>query len=295
MAHPGNAQKTTPVVAVLNIKGGVGKTTVTAHVMRVLYHQCAARTLLVDLDPQFNLTQAVVSRQTYDKLKEEGKTVYAAMEPPSNVGLFDVAVVDAPPPPSADLVYQLRYFTSSKPVVSLDLLPGDFRLVKYSLISDAAKLDAARQRFLRFISQARDDYRLICIDCNPSSSFITNCALHACTHLLVPVRPDRYSILGVELLADLLDRIPTILPKPQMIILLNGVPRQKYNPRIENELRAHGTFGTRVLASTLHQSGLLEARSDYTGFATDKPVPYRSLLKTEITGIVGELRQKLGL
>jgi len=49
----------TPVLSILNMKGGVGKTTVSAHVMRVLYHRYQKRILLVDLDPQFNLTQAL--------------------------------------------------------------------------------------------------------------------------------------------------------------------------------------------------------------------------------------------
>jgi chromosome partitioning protein len=56
------------VVAVLNMKGGVGKTTISAHLMRVLYHNFAKRVLLVDLDPQFNLTQCLVSRADYDTL-----------------------------------------------------------------------------------------------------------------------------------------------------------------------------------------------------------------------------------
>jgi chromosome partitioning protein len=290
MARPARA----PVVATLNMKGGVGKTTVAAHVMRVFYHSQRAKTLLVDLDPQFNLTQAVVTRPTYDKLKSSNKTIYAVMEPPSTSGLFDTTVSNEVPPPIAGLIHNLRHIVNTQPPVTLDLLPGDFRLVKYSIIHDKPKLDSVQQRFKRFISSARDDYQLICIDCNPSSSFITHCALHACTHLLVPVRPDRYSILGLELLADLLESMPTIDPKPTLIVQLNGVPRQHYDRQIENELRAHSKFGSVVLANALHQSSLLEARSDYTGFATDKGVPYKKLLKTEIVSIVNELAPKLG-
>jgi CO dehydrogenase nickel-insertion accessory protein CooC1 len=49
------------VIAVLNMKGGVGKTTVSPHVMRVLYHNMQRKILLVDLDPQFYLTQCLMS------------------------------------------------------------------------------------------------------------------------------------------------------------------------------------------------------------------------------------------
>lgn len=58
-----------PVVAVLNMKGGVGKTTLSANIFRVLFERRQAGTLLLDLDPQFNLTQALFTRSAYDKLK----------------------------------------------------------------------------------------------------------------------------------------------------------------------------------------------------------------------------------
>jgi chromosome partitioning protein len=290
MAH----DKLGPVVAVLNMKGGVGKTTISSNVFRVFYHRRKISTLLVDLDPQFNLTQAVTSRAMYDRLRKEGKTILAAMEPSSDLGLFDIAVSTAPPPQARDIAHGLRHFPTANPPITLDLIPGDFRLVKYSLVADQDKLKAAHERFCRFIAEARREYGLVCIDCNPSSSFITSCALHACTHLLVPVRPDKYSILGLEILADFLDQIPTIYPKPGIIVVLNGIPRQGYDRKIENELRAHQAFGAKVLASSLHLSRILEARSDYTGFATDKGAPHTKKLVTEIRALVDELAKGLG-
>ncbi|MGH7925488.1 MAG: ParA family protein, partial [Candidatus Binatus sp.] len=270
----------------LNMKGGVGKTTIAAHVTRVLYRELSKKTLLIDLDPQFNLTQCVITRSNYDSLKKANSTIFAAMEPPSSVGLFDVATSTQPPPKPDDLAIRLRRLRNDK--AYLDLVAGDFDLVKYSLISDQHKLHSVQQRFLHFVALARAEYDLIVIDCNPSSSFITLCALTACSRLLVPIRPDRYSILGLELLANFLERIPTIIPKPRITILLNGIPRQNYKPAIENELRAHKTFGSSVLAQKLHYSRLLLASSEYVGFATDKPVPHRTRLEKEISDIVTE-------
>ena len=261
--------------------------------MRVLYHRYKLRTLLVDLDPQFNLTQCLTTRKVYDDLKAKGRTIFSTMEPPSQVGLFDVATTNKPPPPASDVTRRLKYITNTD--VALDLVPGDFELVKYSLVDDQTKLTAVRRRFLRFVSEARGEYDLVVVDCNPSSSFITLCALHACSHLLVPVQPDRFSILGLELVADLLDRIPAIHPKPEITILLNRIPRGPYDRTVEDELRAHSTFGQQVLTNRLHTSRLLSASPKYTGFATDKPVPYRDLLRTEITAIVDELVDRLGL
>jgi chromosome partitioning protein len=278
------------VIAVLNMKGGVGKTTVSAHVIRVLYHQLGKKVLLLDLDPQFNLTQCLMTRNQYDQIKKENKTILNVMEQPSEIGLFDVAVTTHKPPVPSSLAYVLRYFRDGS--AYLHLIPGNFELVKYSLIDDHQKLEAVKQRFLHFISLARAEYDLVVIDCNPSSSFITLCALHACSNLLVPVRPDKYSILGLELVADFLDRIPTIQPKPDITVLLNGIPTKGYDATIENSLRADSRFGKLVLTSTLRQSKLLLATSDYTGFATDKPAPYKALLRTEISAIVSELAKR---
>jgi chromosome partitioning protein len=74
-----NKKKLVPVVAVLNMKGGVGKTTISAHVFRLMYKKLQAGTLILDLDPQFNLSQALFTRKRYEKLKEEGKTIFSAM------------------------------------------------------------------------------------------------------------------------------------------------------------------------------------------------------------------------
>ena len=287
-------QTLAPVVAVLNMKGGVGKTTISAHVMRVLYHHHRIKTLLVDLDPQFNLSQALVSRAAYDKRKDANSTIFSVMEPPQSMGLHDTRASDSPPPRAEHIIWRLRYFAKPS-TVSLDLLPGDFRLVKYTMIDNRLKLDSVQRRFLRFIGESRKDYSLICVDCNPSSSFITSCALHACTHILVPIRPDRYSVLGLEILCDFISGIPTIFPQPEILLLLNGIPRRNYYSAIEDELRAHTTFGPKVLTNPLYQSGLLESRAGYTGFATDRPAPWRHLLKEEISAVVDELTSRLGL
>jgi hypothetical protein len=52
------SSKLAPVVAILNMKGGVGKTTISAHVMRVLYRTLRKKTLLIDFDPQFDFADS---------------------------------------------------------------------------------------------------------------------------------------------------------------------------------------------------------------------------------------------
>ena len=175
----------------------------------------------------------------------------------------------------------------------LDLLVGHIDLVKYSLIDDHAKLNAAIKYFKIFVSQARDEYDLIVIDCNPSSSFITQCALVTSTHVVSPVRPDKYSVIGVRLVSDLLDRIAPS-PRPEQLILMNGVGRGSKPDVVESELRA-SKFGPNVLVNRLHRSGLLAANASYTGFATDKKVAWKQQLQTDMTNLANELALRLGV
>lgn len=287
-----------PVVAVLNMKGGVGKTTISANVFRILFERKRLKTLLIDLDPQFNLTQALHTRERYDKLKGDGKTIYAVMEPSPHVSLFEIKTSAQPPPLAADLVYTFFYFPKADPPCTLDLLAGDFDTVKYSLMDDSKKLNAVRKRFASFVQNSQESYGLICIDCNPSSSFLTMCALEVCTHIVVPVRPDRYSILGLDVLWKFVHDFIPITPKPEFLIILNGVPRSVGGTQIglvETELRGHKVYGKRTLASVLRLSGVLQAKADYTGFATDRRVSWTKALRSEIAALSDELSQKLGI
>jgi chromosome partitioning protein len=250
MATKAATKKTAPVVAVLNMKGGVGKTTLSAHLMRVLYLKLMKKTLLIDFDPQFNLTQTVVTQTRYEKLKQANQTILAVMESAPLTSLFTVSSNSTPVPGMADVSIQMKAVTSG--AAELRLVPGDFGLVKYSLIADQNSLAPVRSRFEQFVSSARDEMDLVCIDCNPSSSFMTICALQVATHLLVPVRPDRFSILGLELLEKFVAGLPTLLTKPKFIIVLNGIPRTGYDPTVENILRSHPDFGSRTLSTPIY-------------------------------------------
>ena len=292
MATKGPA-KSAPVVAVLNMKGGVGKTTISAHVMRVLYLALSKKTVLIDFDPQFNLTQSVVLQPNYEKYKSESKTILSVMEPAHQTSLFKVTASQAPPPALEAVSVRLKRIINTE--IDLRLVPGDFGLVKYSLIDDSKSLAPVKVRFKQFIENCRKEVDLVCIDCNPSSSFMTLCALEVATHLLVPVRPDRFSILGLEMLDAFVSDLPALKMKPKQLIVLNAIPRSNYDPAVENILRSHPKFGSQTLSNPLYQSKILEANPSYTGFATDKRVPYRNLVNDNIEKLAVELGGELGL
>ncbi|WP_161958950.1 ParA family protein [Acidovorax sp. ST3] len=285
-------KKSGVVVSVLNMKGGVGKTTISAHVFRHLYRHLLKSTVLLDFDPQFNLTQTITTQADYEKLKAAKKTVLSVMEDHSSPSIFKTSASKEIIPKLDDVAVKLRQI-SNNTSINLSFVPGDFDIVKYALITDPKVLDSAKQRFMQFVSNARQEKDVVCIDCNPSSSFMTTCALEAATHVLVPVRPDRYSLLGLKLLDQFISDLPAINPKPKLIVLLNGVKTHGYDPIVENTLRSDPKFGAATMAATLQVSKLLEASQGYTGFATDKKQSWR--VTPQITKIVDELGKALGL
>ncbi|MCP1606033.1 ParA family protein [Pseudomonas citronellolis] len=286
-------QKNIPVVSVLNMKGGVGKTTISAHLFRHMMGVAKKTILLIDFDPQFNLTQTLMTQANYQSWRDQNKTIYSVMEPPTSPSLFTVTKNMGPPPSVEEIKYQLFYWTATKKT-ALDLIPGDFRMVKYTLVDDQKMLQPVQKRFVEFIEKAKEEYDLICIDCNPSSSFMTLCALNVSSHLLIPVRSDRYSILGLELLDEFVSGLPAVINKPKQIVLINSGPGNSVDSEFESSLRANSKFGPKTLSTVLKSSTLLGAKEGKVGCATDKKLPYVNALKSNLTRIVNELKVHFG-
>jgi chromosome partitioning protein len=226
---------TAPVIAVSNLKGGVGKTTLAAHVFSALSNQTNLSILMIDLDPQANLSQFVLPQKRLHALIEDDKSVLSLFEnslvygsPSPRATLFStndtpidrVAINDiAEEVGSSELAVLAG--VDSKPVF---LIAGQFELVKYTLPMNAGGLQSAKRNFLKSINAAQKEFDVIVIDLNPSSSFMIECALTAATHVLCPMRPDKYSIQGLEGMKRLIEEAYGLHHKPQIIGVFNGVP-----------------------------------------------------------------------
>ena len=285
----------TPVVAVINMKGGVGKTTITGNVFRELFRRKRKRTLLIDFDPQYNLSQLLLTRVAYDALKAQKKTIWYVMEPEAPHSVFSTSenstleVVDCD-----TYTTRLRYLTGA-PNTVLRLLPGDFQLARLNLRDSNAMLRVPRERFRSFVEKAKQSYDLVVLDCNPSSSFLTRTAIEVATHLLMPVRPDKYSTLGVEMLAQYIKELPNLVTVPEPIILINDLPSNAEAESIMNELRGHTIYGPQMLIETLPHTKILAARPDYTGFAVDRQVPYSKRVGRILAKVADELALRIGV
>lgn len=186
------------VVSFINMKGGVGKTTLCIGIGEYLANYHHKKILFIDLDPQFNTTQSLVNE--YD-LEDEYLSNYSQGNNAKTVmRLFETQTTIAKridlPEPEEVLVNLNEY---------MDLLPGTINLILVESDKDGTKA----KKVNKFIqnNKLRDKYDFIFIDCPPTISVYTDAALIASDLYLVPIRIDRYSILGIKLLKQIIDRI----------------------------------------------------------------------------------------
>lgn len=289
-----------PVVSVLNMKGGVGKTTISGNLFREVYRTKKINTLLIDIDPQFNLTQLLMTRAKYDNILTEKKTIYSVFQHESPDSVFAVSEdYHLNIPEIESLVTKLKKLTVSdgdggSVEKTLHLLAGDFDLAKLNL-KGSNELRIPRKRFIKFVDAARKKYDLVTIDCNPSTSFLTKCALEVSTHILIPVRPDKYSMLGVEMIHHFVKIYLGDSLIPDLKILLNDIPKYAGPKIIARSLRSDDTYGKLVLVNELPHSKVLSAKQDYTGFAVDQGVPYSQYIRDKLVAIADEYSRHLGV
>jgi chromosome partitioning protein len=129
--------KKTPVVMLMNMKGGVGKTTLSTHLAWGLSWHYDAKVLLIDYDHQCNTSLALLQPRNYFALKEDGKSLGPVLMPSSQK--LDPFTSDKNSHlkriESSFYTHRIRNwsYTDGKPGGHFDLIPGDLDLLRISL------------------------------------------------------------------------------------------------------------------------------------------------------------------
>lgn len=193
------------IVAVMNYKGGVGKTTLTAN----LGAEVAARghkVLLLDLDPQANLTFSFYTVDEWHSDLRESRTIlqwYDGEIPGRDIRLADLILT--PPRINAHLAGnggRLDLISSHLGLIDIDL-----RLA--SRLGGTTTLSEGKRKFVQLHACLEDaleapefrEYDLVLIDCAPNFGLVTKTAIVASDHVLLPAKADYLSTLGIDYLA----------------------------------------------------------------------------------------------
>lgn len=197
-------------IALLNMKGGVGKTTLSVNLAWVLSVHYRHKVLLIDLDPQFNASQWLMQAEEWDKHRKEKGTV-------ANVLLDHGAPampIKAAKAPAQSIIKKaiFRRWKAKHSAALLDFLPSELEL------SRAIKAPSnVPYKLEKALEEIRNDYDHIIIDCAPTDSVLTDTALMASDFVLVPMRPDRFSVLGYAQISRALNTFRGDYPDPHKV------------------------------------------------------------------------------
>jgi len=190
-------------LALINMKGGVGKSTLAVN---IAWEFATAprnlRVLLVDLDPQFNASQYTIGARQMDNLIQSGHpTVWDIFEQFTAVpGRTRVGPLN----PENALVSVYR---SPGDNGRIDLMPSRLEL------SNTLRNPTGKEQLLsQAISQIEQNYDVVVLDCAPTESILTSAAYIVSDRILIPVRPEYLSTIGLPLLAQSLTEFEARYP-----------------------------------------------------------------------------------
>lgn len=249
------------VIAMVNQKGGVGKTTSTINLAAALA-EYGRKVLLVDFDPQGALSAGFGTNP-----HELDVTVYNVLMD-RKTGIRDAII--------------------TTDVENVDLLPAniDLSAAEVQLVNEVAR-EQVLERALRSVT---DDYDIVLIDCQPSLGLLTVNALTAAHGVIIPLTAEFFALRAVALLVETIEKVQDRL-NPALAI--DGVLATMYDPRtlhgrevVGRLVEAFGdTVFETVIRRTIKFADANVAAEPITTYATNHPgaEAYRQLAKELIS------------
>lgn len=214
------------VISIANIKGGVGKSTVSATLAAGLCLK-GYQVLMIDSDPQSNLTMSFLAEQA-----DEIPSLYHVYSDGRAIDEVRISVREG-----------------------LDLVAGDLGLCNADMLFVKVGRIKMLQKALRNL---KGDYDFVIIDCPPNLGVLSLNAFIASTHIIVPMHVDSFSLKGARILKQVLDDVSDELESQ---IPVAGVLISKYNSRtkVSKLLEKSVNDAAELLGTTVFQSRIRQA------------------------------------
>lgn len=233
------------IIAICNQKGGVGKTTTTFNLGAALALEQGKKVLLVDLDPQANLSEYL----RFDGSDNMPTMTQLIADVTRNAVISANTVTDC-----------IRYNEKN----NLHYIPADINLANAETIMATA---LARETILKRIlsPEVTKEFDYVLIDCLPSLGILLINALTAADGMIIPVQTQKFSMDGLQALTSLYTQIrSTINPT---LVLIGILPTMVDNTTVsKNALRSLSEQYDRVFRTVIHKS-VEAAKSSENGTA----------------------------
>ena len=234
------------VVSFMNMKGGVGKTTLCVNIAGTLAKEHDKRVLIIDMDPQLNASQYLLDNKTLSKIFTEKRTIYSLYNELIDEDLNDMVIgeVENKSSKNTNIIHNVMN--------NLDIICGDLNLTK---LTNGNPDDANILNDFIEENNLTEEYSFIFIDCPPTQSIYTSSALIASNYYILPIKPDFLSTIGVKLFKKMIERYnkrKTIGPKVSCLGMIINLytPSNPYHQQkikeIEEEYKFDYIFDNKI-------------------------------------------------
>lgn len=212
------------IIAVCNQKGGVSKTTSTINLGACLA-ELGKRVLVVDCDPQYNLTTGL------------------SIDTKNNKTIHELLLDDDTT--ASEVIVKTEF--------QMDIIPANLNLANAEV--EISSMIGREQLLQEKLEQIYDNYDYIIVDCNPALGLLTLNALVACDRILIPLDAGAFALEGIGNLQNLIVKIKRKLnPKIELlgVLLARANKNTKINKLFEKELRE--AFDDKLFKTIIHNN-----------------------------------------
>lgn len=273
------------IISVVNMKGGVGKTTISCNLAYELSKKY--KVLLIDIDPQFNSTQALINLkhdgfEKYFELKDNNLTIAEIFNEKRNKQVVKRNEL------SEEEFYEQIIYNVDK---NLDIIPGDLELI----VDINANSDDKLKAFFNTLELV-ENYEYIIFDCPPTWSHLTNLAIGISDYYLIPSKLDDFSAIGIDIL---LEKISSkVKANPENHPLCLGVIYMFLNPRANEGSAAYEKISS--IKGMLHDIFTTNSKlvnSDITPFSNTinyhQPIATKTIIYDKLESRYKDLKENV--
>jgi len=251
-------------ISLINLKGGVGKTSLTVALAEFMALEHGLKVLVIDLDPQTNATVSLMNEHEWKKQNIKGQTIVQLFRD----RLYDMQIFS----PREAIVHSVSNIGGG--IEGLDLLPSSLDLID---IQDELIKIPSRGIFSRrpisilgeTLCEEINRYDIVLIDCPPNLGLITQNGLMLSQYYLIPVIPDVLSTYGIPQIVARINRLKTetgVQVEPLGVVINNYRIKNPMHPNQVRllQLNAEKIGYNRVFSTIIPQNARSANAMDYS-------------------------------